>query len=823
MKRVNFILLFILFYAINLFSYTINDLSTLNYQITQVQNSFVNKPAALRGLKRYLNSGNSDIKDAMMLALLPKVYKKYEAAEKIRIKIDGIDTEWRNIPLVYHDAAHNVRISNADLIEFRAHLDKYYNLFVMYKTLTRPLKRNRGEAFYIKFYDKNRKSLFRMFFSWNGKTAWYKFYKGDTRKHYIKIKSKVTRVAEAVIPLKRILSKHGASLGNKIEFRAGVYHKRTGRLVKRLKGMRWIMSRIDASHRLKINLYQKNYALELILYLLQKGLYIQGDSITIALALANNYLYSIADNETRQEILKDIEKHFYLYKKIIKWQKTLEIKYDLSKTGIIPKVYWAYRIKHMDWPRYRRKLTLKYYKEFTDTISSLYKMRKILINNNLHKGNSLLHITTKLEKFTRMNLIYRANIDVHRKKAGTNNQNNLRAIQEYNRGIYYKYYFGKKRRWDHFTWLNYQLRLYKAAGKFKGDCCTATLFQMSLYKALGVPCLANQIKSIPQKQYHHHSPLFYNVFFKRWVSIQRPSKKPRIYHNYFVKPRWHHKVRELFGNGYIRIKGVGYSYYSQGEIVKPSQVYALRKGGVTAKYMRYLFTRITAFGKSLVYKNYPFGKSSIDSDNDGIIDSVERALGTNPYKADSDGDGYSDIYEIERNFNPVDKNSKPKEVNAVDGIYNKHEYTHRVDDEKGDYRASSQIYDIKYIAAKLSGDKLYCAAGFHNNVRKNTRKVYSFRINTGYNRYLIQFYNSSGMFRGGVGYCSVYKFSGRRLKRVKKHRYFPIIFVKALEVRIPLKILGKIDKITVWFKSTGIVNGRRTNSDDKSGKIEIRD
>ncbi len=46
-------------------------------------------------------------------------------------------------------------------------------------------------------------------------------------------------------------------------------------------------------------------------------------------------------------------------------------------------------------------------------------------------------------------------------------------------------------------------------------------------------------------------------------------------------------------------------------------------------------------------------ESGADSDNDGLSDALEDALGTDPNKTDTDGDGYSDKEEIENNFNPL--------------------------------------------------------------------------------------------------------------------------------------------------------------------------
>lgn len=44
--------------------------------------------------------------------------------------------------------------------------------------------------------------------------------------------------------------------------------------------------------------------------------------------------------------------------------------------------------------------------------------------------------------------------------------------------------------------------------------------------------------------------------------------------------------------------------------------------------------------------------TGLDSDNDGLIDSLEDAIGTNKTKSDTDGDGYSDKDEIIRSYDP---------------------------------------------------------------------------------------------------------------------------------------------------------------------------
>ena len=44
-----------------------------------------------------------------------------------------------------------------------------------------------------------------------------------------------------------------------------------------------------------------------------------------------------------------------------------------------------------------------------------------------------------------------------------------------------------------------------------------------------------------------------------------------------------------------------------------------------------------------------------DTDNDGLTDLEEFAMGTNPVHWDSDGDGMSDLWEVMRGMNPLKK------------------------------------------------------------------------------------------------------------------------------------------------------------------------
>lgn len=49
----------------------------------------------------------------------------------------------------------------------------------------------------------------------------------------------------------------------------------------------------------------------------------------------------------------------------------------------------------------------------------------------------------------------------------------------------------------------------------------------------------------------------------------------------------------------------------------------------------------------------------LDSDSDGLDDSLERAIGTNPFLSDSDNDSYNDLLEVLNHYDPLSKGRLP--------------------------------------------------------------------------------------------------------------------------------------------------------------------
>jgi len=570
---------------------------------------------------------------------------------------------------------------------------------------------------------------------------------------------------------------------------------------------------------------KENYALHLFLFLLSKKCYSANDTITQALALANNYLYSIADDRTRVEIKRDLVKHYKYYLKVIKWQKSMKIKYRLKSVGVIPKIYWAYRVRSIDKPRRRNKLNLKTYKEFVDRIENLEQMHKYVKKLKLDKEDSLIHLARKAESFAKgSNLDYRARIEVHRKRLRKNssNQNSINAMKEFKQGLYHTFYFGKKRRWDHFAWLNYQLKRFKKTGKFRGDCVTINTIQMNMYKAAGIPSFSNQIWSINLGLYHHNSPYFYNFFLKRWNSIQKPKRDKQGYYNYFSKPIFHHKVYEVYGKKYKRNGLKVHNFYWFGEKASYKQVVNLRKRGFEKNHFEDIFNKRITQQDGFVYNNKTAPIVMDDSDNDGITNQYEIKIGLDPKNADTDNDSYADGWEIEHGFDA--KNNKSPNIKttpAIDGIaktFIKNNSMQTAYSKSGEYKATENIHDVKSISAKVIDKNIYIAVSYHNDIRKNNTHTYSFRI-TQKGRI-----NKKYFFQWQRGNWRIYERvragNKTKLKQIDS-QFWPVTTIEDSEFLFPIQYFKGADVLFVQYVAVGEKNNKTVISSDKSKMIRI--
>lgn len=108
-------------------------------------------------------------------------------------------------------------------------------------------------------------------------------------------------------------------------------------------------------------------------------------------------------------------------------------------------------------------------------------------------------------------------------------------------------------------------------------------------------------------------------------------------------------AKKLSGKILLAVEAKGEAWY-----INPSNLkkYYLGRPADAFSLMRRLGIGITnlnleKFSTGLVADN------NLDSDSDGLSDNLEKALGTDPNKKDSDGDGHSDFDEINNGYNPL--------------------------------------------------------------------------------------------------------------------------------------------------------------------------
>lgn len=108
--------------------------------------------------------------------------------------------------------------------------------------------------------------------------------------------------------------------------------------------------------------------------------------------------------------------------------------------------------------------------------------------------------------------------------------------------------------------------------------------------------------------------------------------------------------RNMSGNIVMRIQNHGEAYY-----LNPidKKIYHL---GVP----KYFLANLRDHGVNVSNKDLakiPMGilnpNGQTDNDHDGIADNIEKIIGTSPKSFNSDGDKYSDKYEIMHNYNPM--------------------------------------------------------------------------------------------------------------------------------------------------------------------------
>ena len=542
----------------------------------------------------------------------------------------------------------------------------------------------------------------------------------------------------------------------------------------------------------------QNYALELYTFLCEKikPNSVAEDEMCQALALANNWIYSISDDETKLAIKKDIIAHYALYQKVKDYQKTFKIKLDIDGLPLLAKAIWAYRIHGtIETAPAQNKLTIDYYNEFVDKIDSYNYLFSRLKKEHFENFYSLESIAQSME-------------------AKIRDTADFYYVNAYGNDIRYEDYFGKSRRWDQFAWLNYQVGLYKAMGKARGDCVTACLLQIAYYKLMGIPAFAEQISTVTSNVYSHNSPRHYNPYTNTWVAAQMPVKHDNGYYVYFLRPKLHHQFLVEYPRPY-------YNTDNPGQFVDYDQIVSNRRLGFTdADIETMMFHKVKDESQNEFWVSENNCQIPLtDSDKDGLYDIWEKRFGTDVNQIDTDGDGLSDLFEIQSDKNPLDEKDISGVTSVViDGITDFEKDLPEIvsaSDAADDYTSDGEIHDVNMIYAKNEGNNLYVGVSYHNDIRINTRQIRTLTVvclKNNVRQQEIRFQWVDGCK------CNIYR---NNFDTLIATDFIPMKCITSTEMLIPRRYFGDADRLSIQYRATGTINGKSTNAADYSGVVEL--
>ena len=293
---------------------------------------------------------------------------------------------------------------------------------------------------------------------------------------------------------------------------------------------------------------KRNYALEILLWLLSKGFYETNDSMPIALALANNRLYTNVDKGIRKEILKDLSEQYLFYKEIVKWQKSIKIGVDLSRMPVFTQLSWADRTyiwaSHTHWVDSCKNISE--YRNKIISIKTLKELHKIFVVKI--KAKNIEEWASALETAASSRFIYDR---------------------------------------EDFIGLNNQLNGLKINNQLKGHCGSYTNFQLGLYKAAGIPALGVQMTSVDLSMNHGY-PFYYHSLKGIWKSVQNQNASRDSDKLVIVQiglPSNHHWIPII----YEAAPNYWFSSRFKGDVITLSKLILLNVKGMKNKLMENIF------------------------------------------------------------------------------------------------------------------------------------------------------------------------------------------------------------------------------------------
>ncbi|MBP7735328.1 MAG: hypothetical protein KA369_05075 [Spirochaetes bacterium] len=465
---------------------------------------------------------------------------------------------------------------------------------------------------------------------------------------------------------------------------------------------------------------ETNHALALLLHLLDRDCYERGETMTAALALANNHLYALVTPAIREEIKKDIVKHYRFYRKIIAWQKkSLELPYDLSRVPLVAQIYWADRRAYPPEDITYPVRTLSDYHEYVDSIETLEFFHNTAVERKLYLGESVTKIGRNVAQF------------VHKSKAADGLSQHLYNPDEKTAGKiigrmpqdpgprtglewFQLRYMGIQRNICDFIWTNYQRQLLERTGHSVGLCEVSSLIEMAAFKGMGIP--AGLMVRFPPKERPfpgHVFAMYYDPFLKKWKNLEmiRSWDKPLLTELVIHKPVWHHRVKDL------QVKVT--------EKAPANRFFKVLDFGIPNGLIEKVFMTNRPSWNDTLFSRAMLPDDPRDRDGDGIPDFEEKILGTDPSRPDSAGDGVSDLWKLNHGYDPgtpiTQGSLDSPPMDGLGGAFSGERKMTTVTVKRA-VSPREDVPEINTMSAARLGDNVYVHVTFHNDIRKCKRK-----------------------------------------------------------------------------------------------------
>ncbi len=469
---------------------------------------------------------------------------------------------------------------------------------------------------------------------------------------------------------------------------------------------------------------EPNYALRLLLHLLNEKSYAPGDTIALALALVNNRLYASVNDDVRREIKKDLVLHYGFYRKIVAWQRNkFEIKIDLGRMPLIPKMYWAdRRVYPPEGISYAVK-TADDYREYVDTIETLEYFHKLADSHRLYEGASMKLVGAAVNDFIhkkdakgfKRNL-YNPPLGKVRELIGRIPHDAGNDAVDEKRQFMYR---GKKNGINGFMWINYQRKLFESLGHSIGMCEVTGLTEMILFKAMGIPAgLMTRVAPKGCPLPGHVFATYYDPARRRWNNLEMVKKynRPCAMELLIGKPLWHH-AKDLRK----RARGTE----------QAPRFFRLLVLGIQESHFDEIFFYNKTELTNAIFSAAALPDDLKDSDGDSMYDFEKKLLGLDPERADTARDGVSDLWKLEHGLDPKTPLTA-LDLPPVDGLGGGYK-------DRGKLRAAhfdpynrkkdfDEIQEIKTLAAARFGDMIYISASFHSDINKNRKRSHTIAL-----------------------------------------------------------------------------------------------